>query len=186
MGELNKAIFWCDHMKTKTFAEVWEDLENAVSADQKNVFTYPQKPNQVDPKGYGVYCIYGKSKGEEDAFLYIGKSGTIKPGRKMGDQTLAKRLVTGTAIKADKAKGVKALSRRDFFMALVSNADEKVSELIKEKHPRLNGKVFDSIEIHWIETFKDFSGVPPAVAEVQLMWAYLSEFGDLPKMNKEF
>ena len=177
-------------MKTKKFCEVWEELSESVGTERKGTFKYPKQTtedyasslkNQI-PKGYGVYSINGISENKV-SILYIGMSGTISPFQKMTKRNnLQRRLTEGVEISPSKKNDHQRVLRKEFAQELVGKSD-RYKTVIDKEYPRLNGERFDAIEVRWIETFKNFTGVPPSVAEAMLLWAYLEEFGDLPILN---
>jgi hypothetical protein len=114
-------------------------------------------------KGYGVYAFFGcRDEGVAEKLLYIGKSGTILQDGRLREQALNKRI--------RKKQG--DLSRQEFF-----------SNILDGKDGRALG--FNSIRIEWIETYRDGKGIPPFLAEAQLLANYLRAFGVLPPLNKE-
>jgi hypothetical protein len=70
------------------------------------------------------------------------------------------------------AKKQEGMSREDLF-----------NKILDGKDGRALG--FNSIQIEWIETYRDRRGVPPFLAEAQLLANYLRAFGALPPLNKE-
>lgn len=117
----------------------------------------------------GVYIVYGKNNDQrQDDLLYIGKSGTIAQDGSIGDQKICKRLLNVRAIRVDKTK-----IKGDEYFRMV-----------------LNGKIpgvgqWDELRIRWIETYRKLEGIPPFLAEAQLLAAYLSDTGNLPPLNKK-
>jgi hypothetical protein len=117
----------------------------------------------------GVYIIYGKNNGQtQDRLLYIGKSGTIARDGSIGDQKIAKRLLNVRATRPDKTK-----IKGDEYFRLV-----------------LNGKIggvghWDVLSIKWIETYRKMEGIPPFLAEAQLLAVYLFDTNELPPLNKK-
>jgi hypothetical protein len=54
----------------------------------------------------------------------------------------------------------------------------------------LNGEIsgvgqWDVLRIKWIETYRKPEGIPPFLAEAQLLAAYLSDTGKLPPLNQK-
>jgi len=114
-------------------------------------------------QGCGVYAFFGcHDEGAAEELLYIGKSGTILQDGRLRDQGLNGRIGN----KQEK------MSRQKFF-----------NKILDGKDGRALG--FNSIRIDWVETYRDGKGIPPFLAEAQLLASYLREFGALPPLNKE-
>ncbi len=176
-------------MNPKSFEETWSELVSLIPNQDMGSFEYPNNTeesvleslrNKI-PKKYGVYRLYGISR-HACELIYIGMSGTIGPAKTMSAQTLQKRLTRGVEIKPK--ENAKRVLRKDLYPALVGENDEVLKQVVAA-NPRLEGARYESIRIDWVETFKDWTGIPPSLAETNLLWAYLVEHGDLPKMNKE-
>lgn len=106
-------------------------------------------------EGYGVYVISGCRNSEREV-LYIGKAGTICQDGRMKKQGLRKRLT----MKQD------GIYRRDYFR-------QKITDM------KLN-----ALHIEWLVTYSEGKGVPPFLAESELLAAFLFVLGQLPSWNK--
>lgn len=179
-------------MKPKSFEETWADLKQA-SDDHSWSFVYTKEESKFFGRflgqknvsnGAGVYVIYGK-RGITQELLYIGKSGTIRRAGKLGSQGLVTRINK----KDSKTEEGKALMRQSVFRVFVDHpaAEKDERENVEKAYPFIqNEGSYDGLEFHLIETYKNKVGTPPALAEAQLLWAYLFEHEDLPKMNQVF
>lgn len=126
-----------------------------------NVLRELVKKSQVSV-GYGVYWILGTpANAGETELLYIGKSGIVMTNGALREQGLRKRLT----------KKQDGTSRQVFFGRVL------FGEIL--------GRSYESLEIHWQETYRERSGIPPFLAEAQLLSAFLKERGMLPPLNKE-
>jgi hypothetical protein len=115
----------------------------------------------------GVYIVYGKNDDQtQDCLLYIGKSGTIAQDGSVGDQKIRKRLLNVRARRADKTK----IMGNEYFRMVLNGEIGNVGP-------------WDELRIKWIETYRKQEGVPPFLAEAQLLAAYFSENGKLPPLN---
>lgn len=173
-------------MKQQKFAALWKDYEKLAGAPtRKGLFAYSQQEEQalgekmaeakVSP-GYGVYAIYGLRDRKKE-LIYVGKSGTVRQDGSLQKQGLSGRI-------GNKGKG---LGRPTIYKVLVDHADvtEADKNAVLMEYPFIKDSSYDTLEFRWIETYKDGKGVPPAVAEANLLWAHLNEFGKLPKMNSK-
>jgi hypothetical protein len=114
-------------------------------------------------EGYGVYAFFGcRDEGAAEELLYIGKSGTIQQDGRLCDQGLNGRI-------GNKQERM----RREMFFG----------NILDGKDGRALG--FNSIRIEWIETYRNGKGIPPFLAEAQLLANYLREFEALPPLNNE-
>jgi hypothetical protein len=113
-------------------------------------------------RGYGVYVIYGVSDdANNEELLYIGKSGTINQNGRTGKQGLCGRLQN---------KQTKKMSKVEFYRKTLTG--------------ELLGRQYRELRFWWAETYRNGKGVPPFLAEAQLLSAYLEEHGHLPPLNK--
>jgi hypothetical protein len=117
----------------------------------------------------GVYIVYGKNNDQtQEHLLYIGKSGTIAQDGSIGDQKIRKRLLNVRAIRADKTK----IKGNEYFRMVLNGEISGVGQ-------------WDVLRIKWIETYRKPEGIPPFLAEAQLLAAYLSDTGKLPPLNQK-
>ena len=107
------------------------------------------------PQRYGVYIVSGCHKKECET-IYIGKSGTIMQNGDLGKQGLRKRLTM-------KQEG---MYRRVFFPKIIKEYD------------------FDFLHIEWFVTYLNGNGIPPFLAEAELIAAFLKTSRCLPMLNK--
>ncbi|MBL8450360.1 MAG: hypothetical protein JNM32_10630 [Dechloromonas sp.] len=105
--------------------------------------------------GSGVYVISG-CRNTERAILYIGKAGTICQDGSIKKQGLRQRL----KMKQD------GTYRKVFFQKII--AEMKL----------------DALHIEWFVTYSPGNGVPPFLAESELLAAFLAESRQLPPLNK--
>lgn len=113
-------------------------------------------------KCHGVYVIYGiNSEGKKP--VYIGRSGTLKNDGSISEQCLHKRL----------GKKQDNRPRPLVFHEWIHQATEDC------------GPFPYGLNFRWYETYRDRCGIPPFLAEAQLLAAYLKDFGRLPIKNKE-
>lgn len=138
----------------------WKGAFHFAKAD----YSLAEKINEAKvARGYGVYAFFGcRDKGAAQKLLYIGKSGTIRQDGSLGNQGLNERI----------RKKQEGMSREEVF-----------NNILDGKDGRALG--FNSIRIEWIETYRDRKGIPPFLAEAQLLTNYLRAFGALPPLNKE-
>ena len=106
-------------------------------------------------EGYGVYIISGCS-GEERETIYIGKAGTVCQNGRMKKQGLRKRLTM-------KQNGV---YRKELFPKIMKDHS------------------FDALHIEWFVTYRGEKGIPPFLAEAELIAAFLVTSHCLPALNK--
>ena len=104
---------------------------------------------------YGMYVISG-CHGEERETIYIGKAGTVCQNGRMKKQGLRKRL-------AMKQNGV---YRKELFPKVMKDNS------------------FNALHIEWFVTYRGENGIPPFLAEAELIAAFLVTFHCLPLLNK--
>ena len=107
------------------------------------------------PNQHGVYVISSLT-GSLSEFVYVGKAGTIASDGHWKEQGLRKRLT----------KKQSSESRVVFFRRFIET----------------NGLV--GLHFEWFVTFGTESTVLPVFAEAQLLQAFFSEHGRLPKLNR--
>ena len=105
--------------------------------------------------GYGAYVFYG-CKNDYKVPIYVGKAGTFNQNGTMKKQGIKERLT--------KKQG--GMSRKDYFRQIIEEND------------------YEYLYFIWMETYKNGEGSPPFLAEAKLLWSYLAEYKQLPKLNK--
>lgn len=180
-------------MKQQTFEELWASYKELAGNGRHDSVTYNKTwgswtETELVKRGVSNGCgVYVIRAGLGNELIYIGKAGTIGQNGNPGDQGIAGRLSNKAFTKKDGDKK-KSVSRKQLFTYLINGepANEPlIDRLILERYSDIKKWVYQQIRIDWIETYRDKNGVPPAVAEATLLWAYLKEFGELPKMNSE-
>lgn len=117
--------------------------------------------------GHGIYVVYGRKSGQEYP-IYIGKAGTIRQDGSVSAQGVAKRL---SMVRARSPDGRKIYGKDFFPMVLRGELGDSGG--------------YDALRYIWVETYRDKKGIPPFLAESQLLAAYLAEQGKLPPFNIE-
>lgn len=107
------------------------------------------------PNQFGVYVISSNTCSGRTV-IYIGKAGTVTADGSWKEQGIRKRLT--------KKQGDQR--RNDFFKRIMEEGQ------------------FYGLQFEWFVTFDDESKITPALAEAELLQAYFSEYGRLPKHNK--
>jgi hypothetical protein len=126
--------------------------------------------NIEKPPVAGIYVICGLIEGSlegspDKELLYIGKSGTIKNNGTLCEQSIAKRLTNVREKKDDKK-----IYGNEYFIEVIKGN--------KGVGP------YRALRFDWIETYRGNIGIPPFLAEAQLLAAYLKDNGKLPPLNK--
>lgn len=143
------------------FETVLERLRETAFTHGRFVLLQSESINEVVvhervSKGFGIYVISGcRNSGSE--VLYIGMAGTICQDGRTKDQGIRKRLTM-------KQGGI---YRKDYFPRVIDERN------------------LDSLNIEWFETYSVGKGVPPFLAEAELLAAFLRSSGRLPALNKE-
>jgi hypothetical protein len=106
------------------------------------------------PNGRGVYLIFDPRHSKQP--IYIGKAGTMQADGCWEMQGIRGRL---TAVQ-------KKMRRVDFFREL------------------MRARCCDGLVFHWFVTHDGEKGRLPALVEMELLQAYLDEFGRLPILNE--
>lgn len=107
------------------------------------------------PNEFGVYLISLISGSRLD-LVYVGKAGTVKASGSWKEQGIAKRL----------ANRQRRESRSIFFRRLIAERE------------------LDGLHFEWFVTFNGETRVLPALAEAELLQAYLNDHGRLPELNE--
>jgi len=180
-------------MKPDSFEDLWTRYKKLAGANRHNSVPYDKScgswtETELVKKGVSNGCgVYVIRAGSGNEIIYIGKAGTIGQNGDPRDQGIAGRLSNKAFTKkgGDKKKSV---SRKQLFTYLINGEpanDPSVNDLIEQRYSNIEKGAWQEIQIEWIETYRDKKGIPPAAAEATLLWAYLEEFGELPKMNSE-